>query len=213
MLEVESGPYFDDTPMWGNPDLYTIRFKVKPIVILDLEQAVPIKEQRVWQSLTITRNLEQGHSQWTGHFRSPLNTLENDDGHFLGKLLKEQQLKPVLYPLTERDKRQLAQNKKIRTLEREVEVEVPEIEDDEPSYESEVDIHDSDSDVRESTLYQAKVARIGAAMGFYIWVPRNNKVRVLEHVPSTMHVRFLVLQRRVHGGMPADDLPAARRFS
>ena len=187
VLEVESGPYFDDTPMWGNPDLYTIRFKVKPIVILDLEHAVPIKEQRVWQSLTITRNLEPGHSHWSGYFRSPLNTLEDDDGHFLEKLLMGQQLKPVLYPLTERDRRQLAQSKKIRTLEREV----PEIEDDEPLYESEVDIPDSGSDVRESILYQAKVALIGAAMGFYIWVPRNDKGRILEHVPNSMHARFL----------------------
>ena len=191
VLEVESGPYFDDTPRWGNPDPYTIRFKVKPVVILGLEQAVPIKEQRIWQSLTITRNLEPVHSRWTGFFRNSLNTFEKDDGHFLEKLLVEQQLKPVLYPLTERDRRQLAQSKKIRTLEREVEVEVPEIEDDDPSHESEVEISDSDSDVRESTLYQAKVAQIGAEMGFYIWVPRNNKVRILEHVPSTMHARFL----------------------
>ena len=38
---------------------------------------------------------------------------------------------------------------------------------------------------------QAKVAQIGAAMGFRIWVPRNDKAGVLEHVPPGMHKRFL----------------------
>ena len=40
---------------------------------------------------------------------------------------------------------------------------------------------------------QAKVARIGAEMGFRIWVPRNDKARVLEHIPTTMHEKFLDL--------------------
>ena len=38
---------------------------------------------------------------------------------------------------------------------------------------------------------QAKVAQIGAEMGFRVWVPRNNKARVLEHIPITMHENFL----------------------
>ena len=44
---------------------------------------------------------------------------------------------------------------------------------------------------RESIQVQAKVAQIGAEMGFSIWVPRNDKTRVLDHIPQTMHVKFL----------------------
>ena len=44
---------------------------------------------------------------------------------------------------------------------------------------------------RESTLYQAKVAQIGAEMGFHIWVPRNDKGRVMGQVPRKFHKMFL----------------------
>ena len=44
---------------------------------------------------------------------------------------------------------------------------------------------------RESIRYQAKVAQIGAQMGFHIWVPRNDRARVLEHIPSAIHDSFL----------------------
>ncbi len=40
---------------------------------------------------------------------------------------------------------------------------------------------------------QAKVARIGVEMGFRIWVPRSDRVRVLEHVPEDMHKAFIEL--------------------
>ena len=38
---------------------------------------------------------------------------------------------------------------------------------------------------------QAKVAQIGAEMGFHIWVPRHDEARILEHVPEAMHDKFL----------------------
>ena len=40
---------------------------------------------------------------------------------------------------------------------------------------------------------QAKVAQIGAEMGFRIWVLRSDKARVLELIPATMHEKFLEL--------------------
>ena len=38
---------------------------------------------------------------------------------------------------------------------------------------------------------QAKVAEIGATMGFSIWVPNNDRTRVLEHIPQSMHSKFI----------------------
>ena len=46
-------------------------------------------------------------------------------------------------------------------------------------------------DSRESIRYQSRVAQIGAQMGFHIWVPRNDKARVMENVPPTMREKFL----------------------
>ena len=51
VLEVESGPFDDDTPMFGTDDPFPVRFNVKPIVILDPESAVPIRQPQVWQAL------------------------------------------------------------------------------------------------------------------------------------------------------------------
>ncbi len=183
VLEVESGPYFDDSPMLASPDPFTVRFKVKPITVLDPELAVPIREQRVWRTLTITNQYDMGHSNWTGFFRGSLNTFEDRDGEFLVRLIKEQVANPVRYPLTDRERRQLERSNRVRTIEREVEVEVPDREE-EP---------DLAPDSRESIRYQAKVAQVGAEMGFHIWVPRSDKTRVLELVPGTMHERFLDL--------------------
>ena len=193
VLEVESEPFSDDSPLLGDPDPFTVRFKVKPIVVLAPELAVPIREQRVWRALSITNQYDMGHPYWTGFFRNSLNIFEDGDGDFLLELLKEQQANPTNYPLTDRDRRQLARRKRVRTLDREVEVEVPDHEDEEASAESEMVGPALAVDSRESTRYQAKVAQIGAEMGFHIWVPRNDKARVLELVPGTMYERFLDL--------------------
>ncbi len=144
-LQVESGPFFDDTPRFGNSDPYTVRFKVKPIVILPPELAFPIKEQQVWQALSITKD----RKNWSSFVRRTLTTFDDDDGKFLLKLLEEQQANPTNYPLTKKGK-----------------------------------------ETRESTRYQAKVAQIGAEMGFDIWVPRNDKGRVMELVPGKFHEMF-----------------------
>jgi len=191
LLEVESIPYEDDKPMFDNPDPYTIRFKVKPLLLLDPESSVPIREERVWRTLTITNQFDSSRPYWTGFFRSALNTFEDEDGSFLVDLLQKQHESPTKYPLTDRDRRQLAPRKRVRTLDGEVEVEVPDYED--PLTEDEIEDTSQSPDGLESIRYQAKVAQIGAEMGFHIWVPRNNKARVLDLVPETMHDRFLDL--------------------
>ena len=142
--------------------------------------------------MTITNQYERGHRSWTGFFRGSLNRFEEDDGSYLVELLKKQQSNPESYPLTDEDKRQLARKRKVRTLDREVEIEVPDEADDaalEPAMVEPIPAPDS----RESIQVQAKVAQIGAEMGFRIWVPRSDKARVLELIPATMHENFLEL--------------------
>lgn len=193
VLQVETEAYQDESPLLDNPDPYIVRFKVKPIVILDPDSAIPIYEDKVWSRLSVTRDHKKGTSSWTGFFRGSLNVIEGDDGSYLVDLLKEQQANPRSYPLTDRDKRQLARKRKIPALDRQVEVEVPEDEDEVASTEALVVEAKPTPDSKESIRYQAKVAQIGAEMGFRIWVPRNDRTRVLELVPNSMHERFLNL--------------------
>ena len=106
-------------------------------------------------------------------------------------MLEKQKSNPESYPFSDKDKRQLAPRRRVRTLDREVEVEVPDHPDEESSLESEVPKSKSAPDGRESIQYQAKVAQVGIEMGFRIWVPKNDKPRVLEHIPQHLHKEFL----------------------
>ncbi|MCY4436410.1 MAG: hypothetical protein OXE05_03655 [Chloroflexi bacterium] len=193
VLQAETEAYHDDSPLLDDPDPFTVRFKVKPIVILDPESAIPIYDDKVWEKLTVTKQHEKGTSSWTGLFRGSLNKIGKEDGDYLVKLLERQQSKPESYPLSERDKRQLARKRKIPSLDRQVEVEVPDDEEEESVPEPTTVGSTPALDARESIRYQAKVAQIGAEMGFRIWVPRNDRSRVLELVPRTLHDKFLDL--------------------
>ena len=192
VLQVESSAYIDERPIHEDPDPFIVRFKVKPTVVLDAEHAIPIHSDEVWRELTITRDHEKGHTGWTGFFRSSLNRFEEADGEFLIDLLKRQKNDMRRHPFTAKDIRQLRSQRKVRTLERAVEVEVPihESEDDDV-VEKEISDPTLQSDVRKSIQIQAKIARIGAEMGFYIWVPRSDRSRILDEVPPTMRAKFL----------------------
>ena len=182
VLEVQSELYDDSDPIYSDPDPFTVRFKVKPIVVLDPEMAIPIHDQKVWSNLSITNQHEQGNPYWTGFFRSSLNLFYDRDGAYLMELLKEQQATPSSYPLTEKDKRQITVRRKVRTLDREVEVEIPNSDDD-SSLGLITTVTPTAPSNRESIQMQSRVAQIGARMGFRIWVPRSDKARVLEHIP------------------------------
>ena len=191
VLQVESEVYTDDAPLFDDPDPFTYRFKVKPIVLLDPELAIPVRDDEVWSTLSITKQLDKKGSHWTGFFRASLNKFSDSDGSYLVELLKRQQASPKSYPLTQKDKRNLVGRRKIRTLDGEVEVEVPESDEDDTTTESTPLGAIAVTDNRESIQVQAKVAQIGAEMGFHIWVPKSDKARVLEHIPIGMHERFL----------------------
>ena len=191
VLQVESEAYEDNNPVFDDPDPFTVRFKVKPIVVLEPELAIPIYEDRIWNRLTITKQYERGHSGWTGFFRGSLNRFEDADAEYLVESMKGQLADPRNYTLSERDLRQLGRKSKVRALNQEVEVEIPDDAVDDGEFDSEIEGNFQATVQMESIRIQSQVAQIGAEMGFHIWVPRNNKVRVLEGIPAGLHEKFL----------------------
>lgn len=201
VLEIVSDLLADSSPLSGSRDSdwyeqFPIRYQVKPVVILEPELAIPIKDPQVWQNLSFTRY--STGSSWIGFVRGSLNTFTDEDGRFLVKLLKEQQTNPKPYPLTTKDHKQLTRTQRVQTLDRVVEVEVPDQEDEDEDLRTEQQTTGSASlgdagqtESRKSIRYQAKVAEIGLKMGFKLWVPRSDKKRVLEHVAEDMHEQFL----------------------
>jgi len=166
VLRVESAPYYDNSPIHDDLASFPIHVRVKPCVMLEPEIAVPIKDDAVWNALTITNRYKKGSRNWTGVFRSSLGRFGEDDGSYLEKLLRRQQSNPRTFPLSTEDKRWLRIGP------------VPGGGGDGPG-------------TRESIRIQAQIAQIGAEMGFRIWVPRGDRARVLEHIPTEMRKKFL----------------------
>ena len=67
VLEVMSEVYEDDSPIFfAENDPFVLRFKVRSIAWLEKEKAIPIREDRIWNSISFTRGQEKTSSVWTG---------------------------------------------------------------------------------------------------------------------------------------------------
>ena len=182
ILEVESGPFEDATPIfYPDDDPFTIRFRVKPIHWLPIEKCVPIHEDEVWKKLSFTRDQSKNTSNWTGKLRGSLVQISTEDGQFLEQLLAAQATGQREWPVREDEFRRLVVSR-VRGATKDITVTIP----TEP--EPEVEVPPAAPEVRESTRVQALLAEVGARMGMQIWIPRNNREAVLaewkgDHAP------------------------------
>ena len=116
LLEVVEGPCIDDTPiLLPESDPFVVRFRVRPVVWLDIDKAVPIHDDTIWTGLSFTRGLEKGSIAWTGKVRGSLVRLDNRDGKFLAEQLTAQSIGGRLYPLDEQESRTLTTHTVTRT--------------------------------------------------------------------------------------------------
>lgn len=172
VLEVVSPPFEDTTPLFlPEDDPFVLRFKVKPLVWLDKERAVPIRDHTVWNTLSFTRDHEKNSSVWTGRVRSSLTTIDKRDGQFLEQLLLAQANSDKLYDIDEREYNRLITHT-VRRLDKVVTVSVPQ--------DTDIDLIPAPQalDVRESIKVQALLATIGAKMKLRIWLPKNDRSAV-----------------------------------
>lgn len=174
VLQVLSESFIDDTPRFTElEDPYVVRLRVRPIVWLSKEKAIPIREDRVWNTLSFTRVHDKSGSTWTGKFRSSLSAIDETDGKFLEGLIISQENNAEVYPVDE-DEYHKYLTQRIHRVDRVVIVSVPEDATDHEVVEQEAEI------IRDSIRIQAMLARIGERMGFSIWIPKNDRSRVLK---------------------------------
>lgn len=166
---MQDGPVIENAPEY---DPFVVRFRVKPLVWLPLEKAIPIRVDHVWNRLSFTRDFShQGGSQWTGKLRKSLVLMDEQDGAYLESLLREQATSGTVYPI---EPNLIAPNKhRVRRVDKDITVTVP----------SENDTEEEDQnppDARESIRIQALLAEIGSRMGMDIWIPRSDRARVMS---------------------------------
>jgi hypothetical protein len=80
-----------------------------------------------------------------------------------------------------------SRNRRVKTVEGEITVTVPSDEEEEEDNTDSVALEPKTPDARQSLQVQAKLAEIGAAMGFKIWIPRSDRGRVRELAPKLDH--------------------------
>lgn len=177
VLEVKSEPFIDNEPIFTEgEDPFVLRFKVKSIVWLPLEKSIPIHEDIIWENLSFTKELEKNNNKWVYMVFSSPRLWPKEDCKYIEKLLLEQNEKQIEYPFSESDQRKLKTSKIKIGGKRQVTVTVP---DDE----EELEIQEgptTEVDIRNSIKAQAKLAEIGEKLGFKIWLPMNDRARVLE---------------------------------
>lgn len=172
VLEVQSSVFQDDTPRFADTeDPFVVRVKVKPLVWLSKEKSVPIREDIVWNNLSLTKEFSKTGSRWTGPFRSSLNRLNDEDGKFLEELILAQAHKGINYPVDEVEYQKFL-TQRVRGTDKDLDVSIPEDVEKEPVT--------KDSSIRESLKIQALLAQIGEQMGFKIWIATGDRSRILK---------------------------------
>jgi hypothetical protein len=179
MLEVIDGPFEDSSPLFTDEnDPFVVRFRVRPIILLEPEKAIPIHEPDVWNRLSFTKDHDATSSSWTGKVRSSLVGIDEADGALLEHLLIRQRESPRVFPIDAAVRRRLTPHT-VQRADRTVTVTVP----DEAEVESVVAVS-AVPEVRESAQIQALLAKIGAGMGMRIWIPRSDRGLVVQEWPG-----------------------------
>lgn len=179
VLEVVEGPFIDNAPLFApENDPFVVRFRVKPLVWLPIENSPPIHDEEIWSSLTFTRELDRKSVAWTGKVRGSLVRLDDRDGRFLAEKLKSLQLAAKEYALGEDERRRLVSHTVTRP-DKVVSVSVP---DESPAPEALSE--PQETEVRESIKVQSLIAQIGSRMGMTIWIPKSDRAGVLREWKS-----------------------------
>jgi len=179
ILEVTSEPFREDTEIWRD-EAFPVRFKVKNVVTLTPETAVPIHELR--DKLSIFQDLKSPNA-WTGRLRGSPAKWKTSDGEAVVRALQEAQEDPVSRPV---DPRKMA--RRPRSLKAKIgAVTVPEKETETGG---EAEVEPSPTATLHTSI-QHQLLRLGSSMGFKVWVARNDRNREYRGRPFSEHFDLL----------------------
>jgi predicted RNA-binding protein len=171
ILEVlSSKPFKDSAPIWKD-ESFPCRVKVKPLVQLEIETAVPVKDMKEVLSAFKMTKTETSPLAWTGRFRGSPTKWSQADGEAVVAAVEYAQKNPV--------KRAVDPNKlKYRPKGVEAKIGLVTV----PDSEAVESVEDSQltelpKEPTAHTEVQASLLQLGSEMGFDIWVAKNDRAR------------------------------------
>jgi hypothetical protein len=176
VLEIVSKPFIDKTSIFAHDnDPFIFRFKVKPLVWLPLEMAIPVRELFLWDNLSFTRDLKNDSNNWTYMVFSSPRLWPKKDCELLEKELINQAQKLKKFSFSEDDIKRLAPHKIRISGKKEVAVSVP---DNSEEIQAASEKQDSVKEKRDSIKIQSILAEIGEKLGMKLWLPRSDRSRI-----------------------------------
>ena len=163
VLEVTSQPYRDSTKIWSDED-FPCRLKVKLVAALTPETAVPVKSLAGKLSFL---SHDGPLMAWTGHFRGSPAKWKVADGETVVSAVKAAVANPVVIPI---DPAKLKYRPK--TVKAKIgNVTIPGLENDDDAETLQP------KQATEHTEIQWQLMKLGAEMGFDVWVAKNDRGR------------------------------------
>ena len=167
LLEVTSSAFQDTSPIWKD-ESFPCRVKVKVVAKLTPETGIPVKDMK--DQLSVFQATSGGALAWTGHFRGSPTKWKTADGEAVVAVVMQAAKTPVVRPI---DPGKLKYRPKALKAKIGL-VTVPESEVVEQAQQ------EVTKDPAAHTEIQWLLLKLGADMGFNVWVARNDRNRAFD---------------------------------
>lgn len=164
VLEVTSKGFRDNKLIWKDEE-FPCRLKVRPVVELTLETAVPVQELR--DRLSFFQDLKSPHA-WTGRFRGSPARWNQANGKAVLSALLEAKENPVKRPVDER---------KLKYRPKAIKAKMGSVTIPDTVEDTVFPAPTVAKEPREHTEIQWILLKLGSDIGFDIWVAKNDRNR------------------------------------
>ena len=198
ILEVTSTKaYKESTPIWKDED-FPCRVKVRPVVELDVETAIPVKNLSNVLSAFKNTKADTMSLAWTGRFRGSPAKWSQSDGEAVVAAVLSAAKNPVHRPV---DPNKL----KYRPKGFEAKIGLVTIPESEAFWPGSItSTPESEKEPTAHTEIQALLLQLGSDMGFDVWIAKNDRSRSyngvkLSEIPrmkATLPLQFDIATNR-----------------
>jgi hypothetical protein len=177
LLEVQSGPFEDDAPIYEE-EVFPVRFTVNSLIALPPELGVPMESLE--GKLTFFPS-DATYRQWSGRIRGSLSHYSGKDGESIAHAIRQAAQNPISRPVDPKQLDRPANLYKIKSkggsdaAERVVRI---------PPKEEESDGFDpAETPIKEESTHteiQWRLLYLGSQMGLNVWAPRADRGRAWQ---------------------------------